>query len=109
MALRPRSDLGSAVCLKYSTNVPKLNAEPNGPRVLLRYTFQLTPASLRFCGMMRQLNFCVGSVAGLTSYGPPARPSGSRVALSQYSRLGSVGPNTEQWYWSQIVNASASR
>ncbi|COW15503.1 Uncharacterised protein [Mycobacterium tuberculosis] len=54
-----------------------------GPSVLLRYTFQLTPASLRFCGMMRQPNLRTGWKVGLCSSGPPFWPSGSMVALSQ--------------------------
>ncbi len=33
----------------------------------------------------------------VTTIGPPARPSGSIVPDSQYNRLGSVGPKTEQW------------
>jgi len=33
---------------------------------------------------------------------------GSSVADIEYRRLGSVGPSTEQKYWSQIVKLSAS-
>jgi len=40
--------------------------------------------------------------------GPPFSPLGSMVAVIPYSRFDQVGPSTEQWYWSQTVNASAS-
>ncbi|CFS30968.1 Uncharacterised protein [Mycobacterium tuberculosis] len=41
------------------------------PSSLLLYTFQLMPASLRFCGMMRQVKVNFGWMAGSTICGPP--------------------------------------
>ena len=48
---------------------------------------------------------CCGEAA---RSGPPARPSGSIVAVMAYERFGSVGPSAEQKYMSQIVKARAS-
>ena len=67
------------------------------PSALFWYTFQLTPASLRLSGMIFQLNFNSGWMRGSVTSGPPFRPSGSLVALIQYSRLGVVPPSSEQW------------
>ncbi|CKV39338.1 Uncharacterised protein [Mycobacterium tuberculosis] len=55
----------------------------NRPRPLFWYTFQLTPASSRFSGMMRQLNCCSGRKPGSTNWGPPSVPAGSMLALNQ--------------------------
>jgi hypothetical protein len=41
--------------------------------------------------------------------GPPARPSGSIVAVMAYERFGSVGPNAEQKYVSQIEGAASAK
>jgi hypothetical protein len=72
------------------------------------YTFQLTPASSSTSGMVGQLtlNRAVGE-GSVMSTGPPWLPSVPTVPESAISRLGWVGPITEQWYPSQTVKASA--
>ena len=77
--------------------MPSRTTVDNGPTSRLLYTFQLTPASERFSGMVRQLYTFFGMNVGVSTSGPPARPAGSIVPLIQYNRFGSVGPSTEQW------------
>ncbi len=51
--------------------------------------------------MVVHVNFpyCSGRpVVWVTRTGPPAVPAGSIVPDSAMTRLGSVGPSTEQWY-----------
>ncbi len=62
------------------------------------YTFQETPASSRTSGMVSHDTLYTASGDELVmSTGPPAWPDGSSVPDSDISRLGCVGPSTEQW------------
>ncbi len=61
-------------------------------------------------GIVSQLSLPVIAIRleAVVITGPPCAPAGSMEADMAISRFGSVGPRTEQWYPSQIVNASAS-
>ena len=57
-----------------------------------------TPASSRTSGMVGQFTLKRASGDGLViNTGPPALPAGSMVPDIDISRLGWVGPMTEQW------------
>ncbi len=62
------------------------------------YTFHDTPLASRRSGIVSHdaLNSALG-LELVTMTGPPARPAGSSVPDSAWSRLGWVGPITEQW------------
>src|ERR1019366_8039591 len=91
-------------CLKYSRALnprARLSFSREPTEALTGwYTFQLTPLPSRNSGTVSQLQLPTASADwvtdGVDRIGPPWEPAGSRVPVSHMTRLGIVGPITEQ-------------